>query len=88
MNTRRAFSLLVSAVVTAAALWSYGSQPRRAPAGAAPVAIQDGKTIDFSDGAPAVKDTAADKAAMDSALKEIDAANKDVSFPADPPPKK
>ena len=88
MNTRRALSLLLGAAVTAAALWSYGNQPRRAPPGAVLVTIQDGKTIDFSDGTPAVKDTAADKAAMDSAVKEIDAANKDVSFPAQPAPKK
>jgi hypothetical protein len=86
LNSRRVFSLLVSAIVTAAALWSYAAQPRQAPP--VIVTLQDGKTIDFSDGTPAVKDSAADKAAMDSAVKEIDAANKDVSFPADPPAKK
>jgi hypothetical protein len=87
LNLRRAISLLVSAAVTAAALWAYASQPR-APGATAVVAIQDGKTIDFSDGTPAVKESAADKAAMDSTVKEMDAASKDVSFPASPAPKK
>jgi len=81
-------SLLVSAAATAAALWAYGSQPRRAHPGPAFVPIQDGKTIDFSDGSPAVKDSAADRAAIDAAVKDIDAASRDVSFPAEPPPKK
>jgi hypothetical protein len=88
VNTRRAISLLVSAAATAAALWTYGSQPRRAPAHGPLVPIQDGKTIDFSDGSPAIKDGPADKAAVDAAVKAMDAAARDVSFPADPAPKK
>ena len=88
MNARRAISLLVSAAATAAALWAYGSQPRSAHSGPAFVPIQDGKTIDFSDGSPAVKDGAADRAAIDAAVKDMDAASRDVSFPAQPPPKK
>lgn len=88
MNLRRAISLLVSAIATAAAFWCYASQPRRAPGGLAIVPIQDGKTIDFSDGTPTVRDSAADRAAMEAAVKEMDAASKDVSFPADPAPKK
>jgi hypothetical protein len=90
MNSRRALSILVSAVVTGAALWIYASQPARMPVAAdhAVVPIQDGKTIDFSDGTPKVRDGAADRAAMDAAVREMDAASKDVSFPADPPPKK
>jgi hypothetical protein len=88
MNARRAVSLLVSATATAAALWAYGFQPHRAHPGPAFVPIQDGKTIDFSNGSPAVRDSAADRAALDAAVKEIDAASKDVSFPAQPPPKK
>jgi hypothetical protein len=87
LNPRRAISLLVSAVVTAAALWAYVSQPRL-PDREATVPIQDGKTIDFSEGTPAVRETAADKAAMDAAVKDMDAASKDVSFPATPPAKK
>jgi hypothetical protein len=88
LSTRRAISLLVSAAATAAALWTYGSQPRAGHAAPAVVPIQDGKTIDFSGGSPAVSDTAADKAAIDAAVKEMDAAAKDVTFPANPPPKK
>jgi hypothetical protein len=87
LNPRRAISLLLSAAVTAAALWAYAAQPR-APAAAPLVAIQDGKTIDFSGGTPVIRDGAADRAAIDAAVKEMDAAAKDVSFPANPPPKK
>jgi len=56
------------------------------------VAIQDGKTIDFSSGKPVVKDSAKEKAAIDKAVKEMEAAAKDVIFssPTAPPatPKK
>jgi hypothetical protein len=38
------------------------------------------KTIDFSSGQPVVKDSAEDKAAMDTALKDMAAAVDDVSF--------
>ncbi len=76
----------MSAAATAAALWSYGTQPRRAHGPVVP--IQDGKTIDFSGGSPAVTDSPADKAAVDAAVKDMDAAAKDVSFTADPAPKK
>jgi hypothetical protein len=51
-----------------------------------PVPIQDGKTLDFSGGAAAVKDTTADKAALDQGLKEIDDATKSITFPAHPAP--
>ena len=78
----------MSAATTAAALWAYGFQPRRAHPFPALVPIQDGKTIDFSDGSPAVKDGPADRAAIDAAVKDMDAASRDVSFPAEPPPKK
>jgi hypothetical protein len=84
LSIRRALSLAVSALVTAAALWSYAAQPRPV----AVVPIQDGKTIDFSSGTPVVKDSPADRAAMDAAVKEMDAAAKDVTFPAGPAPKK
>jgi hypothetical protein len=84
LKSRPALSLAVSVVVTAAALWSYAAQPRPI----AVVPIQDGKTIDFSDGTPVIKDSPADRAAMDAAVKEMDAAAKDVTFPAEPAPKK
>jgi hypothetical protein len=88
LNARRAISLSVSAAATAAALWSYASQPRRAHAPFAVVPIQDGKTIDFSGGEPAITDSPADRAAVAAAVKDMDAASRDVSFPAEPAPKK
>ena len=45
-----------------------------------PVGIQDRKTIDFSSGQPVVRDSTADQAAMDAALKEMNEAAKDVTF--------
>ena len=43
------------------------------------------KTIDFSSGQPVVKDSPADKAALEAGLRDIDAATKDVTFePAKP----
>lgn len=50
------------------------------------VAIQDGKTIDFSSGRPVVKDTAKEKADIARAVKEMEEAAKDVSFSPPPPP--
>lgn len=88
LNNRRIFPLLISAAATAAALWTYASQPRAAARNSVPVAIQDGKTLDFSSGRPVIKDSAADKAALDAAVKEMDAASKDVTFPADSKQKK
>ena len=58
------------------------------------VAIQDGKTIDFSNGLPVVKDDAKQKAAIEKSVKEMDAAVQNVTFapkapaekkPAEPP---
>lgn len=89
LNKRRAVTLIISAAVTAAALWAYGFRTRREPVAPKPaVAIQDGKTIDFSSGTPVVKDSPADKAAMDAAVKDMDAAASTVTFPATAPAKK
>lgn len=44
------------------------------------VAIQDGKTIDFSSGVAVVKDDAKQKAAIDKSVKEMESAAKDVTF--------
>ncbi len=49
-----------------------------------PVAIQDHVTLDFSSGIVRQSDTAADQAALDAALKEMDEATKNVTFPAAP----
>ena len=86
VDRRRIASLALAAAATAAAFWLYAAQPRtHAPA---VVPIQDGKTIDFSSGKPVIKDSSADKAKLDAAVKEIDEASKDVTFPATAPKKK
>ncbi len=54
---------------------SSGARP--APA---EVAIQDGKTIDFSSGAAQVKDTPEDRAALERAKKKMDEAAQEVTF--------
>jgi hypothetical protein len=88
LNKRRVVTTLISAAVTAAALWAYGSRARWKSRPPAPIAIQDGKTIDFSSGSPVIRDTPADKAEIDAAVKAMDAAAKTVTFPAEPPPTK
>jgi hypothetical protein len=88
MPPRRLSSLLLAAAVTAAALLAYAFQPRVAHRAAGVVPLQDGKTVDFSGGTAEVRDSAADKAAVDKAVKDMDAASGSVTFPADPPPKK
>jgi hypothetical protein len=78
---------VVVAIALGYAIMRVGS-PQRHPE----VAIQDGKTIDFSSGRAVVKDSAKEKAAIDKAVKEMEEASKAVSFssPAQPPvaPKK
>jgi hypothetical protein len=89
LSPKRMLPFAITAAATAAALWLYASHGRRAHrAPAQPVPIQDGKTLDFSGGSPMVKDDPANRAKMDAALKEIDAATKTVSFPAEPTPTK
>ncbi len=46
----------------------------------ADVAIQDGKTIDFSSGRPVVNEDEKQKASIDKALKEMDEATQGVTF--------
>ena len=74
------------------------SKPAPTPAPApAPVALggaNERKTIDFSSGQPVVRNSAADQAAIEAALKDMAEATKSVTFdrpkqPAEPaPPKK
>ena len=54
------------------------------------IPIEDGKTIDFSKGLGLVRDTEKDRAALERALKEIEAATQGVTFApkAEPPPVK
>jgi hypothetical protein len=88
LNTRRVISSLIGAAVTIAALWAYAYRAPVAPKPAPVTPIVDGATLDFSGGKPSVGTSAADKAAMDAALKQIDEANKSVTFPADTAAKK
>ncbi|HEY5229223.1 MAG TPA: hypothetical protein VIJ19_11825 [Opitutaceae bacterium] len=97
MNTRRVISSLIGAAVTIAAIWAYAHRAPVAPAAPAalvatkpaPVTpIVDNATIDFSSGKPTMTSSAADKAAIDAAVKQIDEATKSVTFPADTPAKK
>ncbi len=87
MNRRRTASALIGLAAAAAALWIYASRavlPRSGPP--APVPIQDGKTIDFSGGSPVVKDGAADRDSLERTVREMDAASRNVTFPAEPTP--
>jgi len=88
LDKRRILSVAIAVAAAAAAFWAYASQPRLGTRGTAVVPVQDGKTIDFSGGRPVIRDSAADKAAMDAAVKEMDEASKSVTFPAGSPPKK
>jgi hypothetical protein len=82
-----ALILLVVAVIIAAAMrWFYFQSRSGGPAApSSMVAIQDGKTIDFSSGKPVVKDSPEEKAIIDRATKEMDEAARSVTF--GPPPK-
>jgi hypothetical protein len=89
VNPRRIASVLIAAAATAAVVWAYvahGMRDRRGPP--ATVALQDGATIDFSNGSPVVGSSAADKAALDAGVKAIDEATKNVTFRAEPTPTK
>ncbi len=87
MKKSRIISGLVGAAAVVAALWAY---VHRAPAVARDVPVTpivDGTAIDFSSGKAVVGTSAADKASMDAAVKQIDDAAKGVTFKADPPKK-
>jgi hypothetical protein len=98
---RRSKEIIVLAVLLAGmagyVLW-YVIDRRAKMRAAPPVAVQpaapvdltkhDGQTIDFSSGRPVVKDSAADRAAIEKAKQEMAEAAKDVTFgpPAKKPP--
>lgn len=56
--------------------------PAATPAANPPVDLEkhDAQTIDFSSGKPVVKDTAADRAALQQGLKDIEDATRGVTF--------
>ncbi len=52
-----------------------------------PIALQDGKTLDYSSGKAVVKDSAQEKAIIEAAVKEMDAAASGITFgPSAPTP--
>lgn len=59
--------------------------PPPAPIPVRDIAIQDGKTIDFSSGRPQIQDTPADRAALERAKREMDEAARNVTFPPTAP---
>jgi len=56
------------------------SAPAVTPETPAEVPIQEGKTIDFSSGKPEVRETDADRAALERAKREMDEATRNVTF--------
>ncbi len=83
MKQRLVVRLVLLAIVLG--VWYFfrpdGGTPRPMPP---EVPIEDGKTIDFSQGKAEVRNTAEDQAAMEAALKEMEEASKDVTFGASP----
>ena len=73
--------IVLLALTMAGFVWM---QRRTTKAAKSEIAIQDGKTIDFSSGRPAVKDDANQKAALEKSLKEMDAAAANVTFAPKP----
>jgi hypothetical protein len=86
VTPRRTASVLIAAGATAAVIWAYASH--RGADRPSPVPIQDGKTLDFSNGSPQVGDSAADKASLEKSVREIDEATKNITFSAQPTPAK
>lgn len=78
--------VVILAAVIAARWWFQRARHVPSPP-PAPVTIQDRATIDFSTGQPVVKNDAAEQALIDAALKDIDAAAKNIKFPPLVPPK-
>lgn len=58
------------------------ADPATSPTPLAPIDLEkhDAKTIDFSSGKPVVKDTPADRAALQQGLKDIEEATRGVTF--------
>lgn len=81
----RRLVLLVIAVALGVLLGRWfthrGPQPPSTPP--PPVAIEDGKTIDFSSGQPVVRD---DTAALEQARRELEAASANITFAPTKPP--
>lgn len=78
---------LIVLAVAAASWWFQRARRDARPTTSATVPIQDRVTIDFSTGAPVIKDDAVEQAIIDAALKDIEDAAKNIRFaPLVPPP--
>lgn len=75
----RRLLLLVIAIAVGVLLGRWMSHRHSGPPSALPppVAIEDGKTIDFSSGQPVVQD---DAAAIEQARREMEAATANITF--------
>jgi hypothetical protein len=84
--SRRVFLVAIVLVLLAtAAVFVRHNRRQMHPTTKPEVPIQDGKTIDFSSGQPVVRDDAKEKARLEQAVKEIDAAAGNITFaPAKP----
>ena len=77
------FELMLLAALLLSAMAAFVWMQRWSIKAKAPkpdVAIQDGKTLDFSTGRAVVKDDAKQKAALEKALKEMESAAAGVTF--------
>lgn len=87
---KRGIIRLLIAALAGTLAWVAWLRFRPPPAPPPPVDLtkHDGQTIDFSSGKPVVKDTPQDKALVQAAVKEMEAAAQNVTFgptPAKPP---
>jgi cytoskeletal protein RodZ len=77
----RIVGLLIAVALIALGVWSISHRrDRHAPTPRPNVAIQDGKTVDFSSGQPVVKDDAKEKKAIADSVAAMDEATKNVTF--------
>jgi len=89
---KRAITWLVIFLLLGGAAWlglrkNPSSPVATRPAEPVDLTKHDGETIDFSSGRPVVKDSSADRAAIEQAKREMDEAVKGVTFgpPTKPP---
>jgi hypothetical protein len=78
---------LIILTVAAASWWFQRARRDARPAASTTLPIQDRVTIDFSTGAPVIKDDAVEQAIIDAALKDIQDAAKNIRFEPLVPPK-
>lgn len=75
----RKIGLAIAVLVLAGIVGYFLNRPANPPPS---IAIEDGKTIDFSTGEPVMTGTAEDQAAIEKAQREMEAATEGITFPA------